>query len=146
LEKIQRRNQRRTISVSCFPSGDMLPSEVMKAARAELMALKTELPPGYALEIGGTEENVLKVRKDSAIVAAVSLGAILITLLLQFRHALKPLLVFAAIPYGVSGALVAIVIMGAPFGFTAILGTISLIGVIVSHVIVLFDYVEEMHE
>ena len=36
--------------------------------------------------------------------------------------------------------------MGAPFGFMAFLGIASLIGVIVSHVIVLFDFIEEMHE
>jgi len=41
---------------------------------------------------------------------------------------------------------IAIVVMDAPFGFTAILGTISLLGVIVSHIIVLFDYIEEAHE
>ena len=36
--------------------------------------------------------------------------------------------------------------MGAPFGFMAFLGIVSLIGVIVSHIIVLFDFIEEMHE
>jgi multidrug efflux pump subunit AcrB len=36
--------------------------------------------------------------------------------------------------------------MGEPFGFMAFLGVASLIGVIVSHVIVLFDFVEEAHE
>jgi len=36
--------------------------------------------------------------------------------------------------------------MHTPFGFMAFLGVASLIGVIVSHVIVLFDFLEEMHE
>jgi multidrug efflux pump subunit AcrB len=36
-------------------------------------------------------------------------------------------------------------IMNAPFGFMAFLGVISLIGVIVSHIIVLFDFIEEKH-
>jgi multidrug efflux pump subunit AcrB len=36
--------------------------------------------------------------------------------------------------------------MNTPFGFMAFLGVISLIGVIVSHVIVLFDFIEERHE
>jgi multidrug efflux pump subunit AcrB len=58
----------------------------------------------------------------------------------------KPLLVFAAVPYGTVGALLALFIMGTPFGFMAFLGIASLVGVIVSHVIVLFDFIEEMHE
>jgi multidrug efflux pump subunit AcrB len=145
-ERIQRRNQLRTISVFCFPTPGSLPSEVMNGARAGLEALRGTLPPGYTMEIGGSEENVIKVRKESAVIAIVSMFGILIALVLQFRHALKPLIVFATLPYGVAGAIVAIVIMRAPFGFTAILGVISLIGVIVSHVIVKFELVERARE
>ena len=67
-------------------------------------------------------------------------------LLLQFRNAVEPLLVFAATPYGVAGALISLAIMGSPSGFMAFLGIASLIGAIVSHVIVPFDFIEEMHE
>ena len=73
----------------------------------------------------------------------VSVVAIFIALVFQFRNAVKPLIVFSAIPFGVVGALVSLVVMDAPFGFMAFLGIISLIGVIVSHVIVLFDFIEE---
>jgi multidrug efflux pump subunit AcrB len=76
---------------------------------------------------------------------AVSAGLIFLALVLQFKHAVKPFLVFAAIPYGVVGAVVALWLMGSPFGFMAFLGVASLIGVIVSHVIVLFDFIEEKH-
>ncbi len=43
------------------------------------------------------------------------------------------------------GALVGLWVMGVPFGFMAFLGIVSLVGVIVSHVIVLFDFIEEAH-
>jgi multidrug efflux pump subunit AcrB len=46
----------------------------------------------------------------------------------------------------VIGSLIALSVMHTPFGFMAFLGIASLIGVIVSHVIVLFDFIEEMHE
>src|SRR5262249_44664725 len=87
-----------------------------------------------------------KVARDAAVVAITSMLAIFFALVVQFRSAVKPLIVLAALPYGAAGALTAIVLMDAPFGFTAILGTISLLGVIVSHIIVLFDYIEEAHE
>jgi multidrug efflux pump subunit AcrB len=79
-------------------------------------------------------------------VLLISLIDIYAALLVQFRNAIKPLLVLAATPYGVVGALLALALMGTPFGFMAFLGIASLIGVIISHVIVLFDFVEEMHE
>jgi len=44
------------------------------------------------------------------------------------------------------GAVIALWIMGSPFGFMAFLGCASLIGIIVSHVIVLFDFIEEKHD
>jgi multidrug efflux pump subunit AcrB len=75
----------------------------------------------------------------------ISLIGIYLALVVQFNNAVKPLLVIAACPYGVIGALIALAIMGTPFGFMAFLGIASLIGVIVSHVIVLFDFIEEMH-
>jgi multidrug efflux pump subunit AcrB len=46
----------------------------------------------------------------------------------------------------VVGALAALWVMRMPFGFMAFLGIASLIGVIVSHIIVLFDFIEEKHE
>jgi multidrug efflux pump subunit AcrB len=145
-EKIQRRNQLRTISVAAFPVPGKLPSEVMKLVHPKLRGIGESLPPGYFMEIGGSEEEVGKVAREAAVVAITSVLAIFFALVVQFRSAIKPLIVFAALPYGVSGALTAVFLMGAPFGFTAILGTISLLGVIVSHIIVLFDYIEEAHE
>jgi multidrug efflux pump subunit AcrB len=44
-----------------------------------------------------------------------------------------------------SGAFASLAVMGQPFGFMAFLGVASLVGVIVSHVIVLFDFIEEVH-
>ena len=72
-------------------------------------------------------------------------SAIYLALLFQFNNAIKPLLVFAAAPYGVAGAIFGLWVMNTSFGFMAFLGIASLIGVIVSHVIVLFDFIEEMH-
>ncbi|MEO5951689.1 MAG: efflux RND transporter permease subunit, partial [Chloroflexia bacterium] len=51
----------------------------------------------------------------------------------------------AAIPFGMVGALIALEMMNTPFGLIAFLGIVSLIGIIVSHVIVLFDFIEEAH-
>jgi multidrug efflux pump subunit AcrB len=81
-----------------------------------------------------------------AIVMMISIVMIFLALVFQFKHAIKPFIVFAAIPYGVVGAVAALWLMQMPFGFMAFLGIASLIGVIVSHIIVLFDFIEEKHE
>jgi multidrug efflux pump subunit AcrB len=83
--------------------------------------------------------------EELALVMLISVIMIFLALVIQFKHAIKPILVFAAIPYGMVGAFLALWVMDAPFGFTAFLGVASLVGVIVSHVIVLFDFIEEKH-
>jgi multidrug efflux pump len=145
-EKMRRRGQFRTITVSAFPVEGYLPSEVLNAARPELDKLTAELPPGYTLVIGGEHEEQVKSFRNQARVMMMSTAMIFLALVIQFRHAAKPFIVFAGIPFGIAGALGFLVIMGTPFGFMAFLGIASLIGVIVSHVVVLFDFIEEAHE
>jgi multidrug efflux pump subunit AcrB len=144
-EKLQRRNQFRTITVSAFPDEGVLSSEVLTPLLPKVRALERSLPPGYRLEIGGEYEKQVEGFGELAMVMAISAIMIFLALVVQFKHAFKPFLVFAAIPYGMVGAVAALWVMGAPFGFMAFLGIASLIGVIVSHVIVLFDFIEEKH-
>ncbi|HEV3469672.1 MAG TPA: efflux RND transporter permease subunit [Pyrinomonadaceae bacterium] len=145
VEKVRSRNQFRTITVSTTPAAGYLPSEVMSAARAQLKELEASLPAGYRLEIGGEEEDQIEGFTDLTIVLGISVVLIFLALVFQFKNAVKPLIVFAAVPYGMVGALAALWVMGVPFGFMAFLGVVSLVGVIVSHIIVLFDFIEEKH-
>ncbi len=144
-EKIRRRDQFRTVTVGAFPIPGALSTEVMDAARSGLTALSSSMPPGYKLVIGGSEEEQNKGFFEMAIVMFCSVALIYLALAIQFDHAVKPFIVFATIPLGVVGAMTALAIAGLPFGFNAFVGVASLIGVIVSHVIVLFDFIEEMH-
>src|SRR5262249_49791320 len=141
IEKLRRRDHLRTITVSAFPVPGVLPSEVMAKAHEKIAALAKSVPPGYSVTIGGEEGGEKKGFLDLAVVMLLSVIGIYIALVLQFKNAIKPLVVFAAIPYGIAAALASLAVMGAPFGFIAFLAIISLIGVIVSHVIVLFDHI-----
>ena len=145
-QRIRRQEHFRTISVECSPIAGALSSEVLNAAMPKLAAFQATLPPGYTMTIGGEKAKQVDSFRQLAVVMGISVAAIFLALVLQFNHAVKPLLVFAAVPYGTMGALLALFVMGTPFGFMAFLGVASLVGVIVSHVIVLFDFIEEMHE
>jgi len=144
-QRIRRREHFRTIAVRAFPVAGGLASEVLNAALPRLRQFQKALPPGYKMEIGGEYAKQQRGFRNLVLVMAVSVFGIFLALVMQFNHAIKPFLVFAAAPYGVVGALLALWVMSALFGFMAFLGVASLIGVIVSHVIVLFDFIEEMH-
>ena len=145
-ERIRRQEHFRTIGVHAFPQPGVLPSEVLRRAMPRLQEFGRQMPAGYRMEVGGEQAKQQAGFANLVRVLIISMLGIYAALLLQFNNAVKPLLVFAATPYGVVGALLALAIMGSPFGFMAFLGISSLIGVIVSHVIVLFDFIEEMHE
>ncbi len=145
-EKIFRRNQFRTITVGCFPAEGKLPSEVIDKVLPEIKAFEKKLPAGYKLEVGGEYEEQVKGFKELSVIMLISVLMIYMALVMQFKNLMKPLIVFAAIPYGMVGAFLGLFVMGQPFGFIAFMGIVSLIGVIVSHVIVLFDFIEERQE
>jgi multidrug efflux pump subunit AcrB len=145
-EKIMRRNQFRTITVGAFPKSGVLASEVMAASKPELDRFAASLPPGVRLQIAGEMEKQQSGFTELALILGISIAMIFLALAVQFQNAVKPLIVFGAIPYGMVGAIAALGVMGSPFGFMAFLGIVSLVGVIVSHVIVLFDFIEEARE
>jgi multidrug efflux pump subunit AcrB len=145
-ERIRRQEHFRMIGVHAFPQPGVLASEILGRAMPQLTAFKKSLPAGYRMQIGGEQAKQDSGFANLTRVLAISLLGIYAALFLQFGNAVKPFLVLAAAPYGVVGALICLAIMGSPFGFMAFLGIASLIGVIVSHVIVLFDFIEEMHE
>jgi multidrug efflux pump subunit AcrB len=98
------------------------------------------------MEIVGELKEQIKGQLQSLTVVITSVLAIYLALIFQFNHAIKPLIVFAGIPFGAVGALGGVWIMNMPMGFMVILGITSLIGIIVSHVIVLFDFIEDRHQ
>jgi multidrug efflux pump subunit AcrB len=144
--RIRRQEHFRTIGVHAYPQHGVLASEVLNEAMPALLDLQKRLPSGYRMVIGGEQAAQKDGFTNLVMALLISVSAIYAALLLQFKNAIKPLVVFAAVPYGVIGALLALAITRTPFGFMAFLGIVSLIGVIVSHIIVLFDFIEEMHE
>jgi multidrug efflux pump subunit AcrB len=142
---IRRVNQYRAITVSGLPEPGHLASEVTSSLMPKIKEFERNLPPGYRMEIVGELKEQIKGQLQSLTVVITSVLAIYLALVFQFNNAIKPLIVFAGIPFGAVGALGGVWIMNMPMGFMVILGITSLIGIIVSHVIVLFDFIEDRH-
>src|SRR5262249_5995384 len=146
MSMIHRVNQYRAITVSALPAPGHLASEITDLLMPRIREFERTLPDGYRFEIVGELKEQLRGQRQSLTVVLASVLAIYLALVFQFRNAVKPIIVFAGIPFGAVGAFGSLWITGMPMGFLAILGITSLIGVIVSHVIVLFDFIEERHQ
>ena len=144
--RIVRRDHFRTMTVLGFPPPGMLPSQIMKLVVPRIKALTATLPPSYRIVFGGEQAKQEQGFGELGVVLLISTAMIFIALVVQFNNLVKPWLVFSAVPYGAVGAIGALWLTNTPFGFMAFLGIASLVGVIVSHVIVLFEFIEERQE
>ena len=152
--KIRRRDHERCLTVRCDTVPGVLPSDVVVELQKSLPAAAARdvpdvggagiaFPAGCRWEFGGEKFEQEKGFNSLAVALIVSFAAIYLALVVQFNSATQPLLVYAAVPFGIVGGLLGLVIFGSSFGFMAFLGVASLAGLIISHVIVLFDFIDE---
>lgn len=97
--------------------------------------------PGLSFHFGGedfdTQESMISLGR-AFIVAVVGIAFLLI---LTFKNMLQPMLVLTTIPMGIVAAVWTLYLHGRPLSFLALIGVISLAGVIVNNAIVLIDFV-----
>ncbi len=134
-------NQLRTVTVKAYAPYGELPSRVLQRARGDLAALL--LPAGYQLNLAGEDQELRQNRAEMGLVMEVSLALITLAMVLQFNSVVKSIVVMLTVPLGAIGAFIGLALSASPFGFTALLGIVSLAGVIVSHIIVLSDFIEQ---
>ncbi|MBP1666136.1 MAG: acriflavin resistance protein, partial [Bacteroidetes bacterium] len=142
--RILRRTGIRTLTVQSNTKDGILPSELLKAIRPELD--KLELPPGYRIFFGGEHANKMETYGYLAMALVISLVAIFLVLLFQFRNLKEVGLVMLTIPLSLFGAIFGLLITGNDFGFMAFCGLISLSGIVVRNAIILIDHTNELIE
>ncbi|MEN6484153.1 MAG: efflux RND transporter permease subunit, partial [Syntrophobacteraceae bacterium] len=139
--RIVRRNGVRTLTVRSFVQEGYYASSLLEAVRPQVEAI--ELPPGYRIEYGGESFNQKETFPQMLVALGISLIAIFLVLLVQFKSISESLLVMTSIPLALPGAVFGLLATHNPFGFTAFMGMISLCGIVVRNAIILVDYVKE---
>ncbi len=135
-EIIYRRDRKRTITVFSDPiSGPA--SKLFARLRPQIEAI--ELPPDYTLEWGGEYEDSGKAQAALAgAIPSFVLIMLLITIIL-FNSLKQPAVIWLNVPLAVIGVTVGLLVTGQPFGFMALLGFLSLSGMLIKNAIVLVD-------
>jgi len=139
--RLVRRNGVRTLTVLAFVKPGYYASKLLEQVIPQIEALR--LPAGYRISYGGEKDNQSETFPQMIVALAISLVAIFLVLLVQFRTISEPLVVMASIPLTLFGAILGLVITRNPFGFTAFMGLISLCGIVVRNGIILVDYCNE---
>ncbi len=103
-------------------------------------------PDGYSYTFTGELESREESFGGIMRASLIALIAIFAVLVLQFRSFSQPLIIFTAIPLAGIGSALALFITGNSFSFTAGIGMISLIGVVINNSIILVDYTNKLIE
>lgn len=138
---IMRRDRKRTITVMADHNvlGGETAAKLFSRVKADIEAI--EVPHGYQMEWGGEYESAGKAQK--AIFGSLPLGYLVmftITILL-FNSVKKPLVIWATVPLALIGVTFGLLTMNAPFSFMALLGLLSLSGMLIKNGIVLVDQI-----
>jgi len=139
--RIWRRDRRRTITVQTNPiDGVTLPS-LRDSVLTEFQQFEDRLPDGYTMEWGGEFESTVDAQA-SLMPGMVPAAAVIMLIIVALFNAFRPLLVILlTIPFALIGIIIGLLPTGTPFGFLALLGAMSLAGMMIKNAIVLLDQV-----
>lgn len=137
---IQRRNRVRTLTVGADPAEGYTAAQAFDAIRGEIESMT--LPPGYRLEWGGEHEDSSEAQAGLAQQLPISLLVMLLISILLFGKLKQPLIVWLVVPMSVCGVVIGLLLSGLPFSFTALLGMLSLSGMLMKNAIVLVDEID----
>lgn len=140
--QIIRRNGVRTITVRADVRSGIFPYKVLSELKPEITKVKAE--SNLLFSYGGEEES--EIENYLPLSKALGTGILLIffILLFQFKKPKLVFLVMMTMPLSFLGTAIGLLITGYPFGFTAFLGVMSLLGIVTRNGIILIDYAEEM--
>ncbi|UPW19465.1 efflux RND transporter permease subunit [Agarivorans sp. TSD2052] len=138
---IMRRDRKRLVTVLADPANNSAETadSLLRKVRHKVEAIN--LPEGYSLEWGGEYETSTEAQKG--IGGSVPMGYLAMFLLtvLLFNSIRQPLVIWLTVPLSIIGVSFGLLALDAPLSFMAILGMLSLSGMIIKNSIVLVDQI-----
>lgn len=141
---IWRYNLERYVSVTAQLEPGGVISKVNDVARSKLRDI--ELPPGYAIEVGGEAEKITSTFAGFGPVILAALFSIFAILIWEFGRFREALVVAGVIPLGTFGGLMALFLSGNSLSFLAGVGFIALVGIEIKNSILLVDFTSQLRE
>ncbi len=137
---VRRYNRRRAITAQCDVVAGVTTNTLFRQLRPLIEAIP--LPTGYTLEWDG--EYDLSKSGNEGIQKSFPLIVILIAFILValFNGIRQPLIIALLLPFAMVGMTLGLFVTGQAFGFLAILGAYSLVGMLIKNAVVLIDQID----
>jgi multidrug efflux pump subunit AcrB len=137
---IHRRNRVRALKVQADPVGDLTADQALRRLRPLVEYIP--LPPGYVLEWGGEFEGAQEAQASLAQEVPLGFLVMLVISVLLFGSIRQPLVIWLVVPMSICGVSAGLLLTGQPFTFMALLGFLSLSGMLMKNAIVLVDEID----
>ena len=139
---IWRRDRVPTLTVQADVVRGALPEAVVAGLAPAIEKLNAGLPAPYQIAVGGTVEE--SQNSQASVVAVVPLMLFLMVtfLMIQLQSFSRLFLVLSMVPLGLIGVIAALLMFGRPLGFVAILGILSLLGMIARNAVILIEQID----
>ncbi len=137
---IHRRNRERTITALGGARDELTADEAFRSVREQIEAIA--LPPGYAMEWGGEFESASDAQASLGKQLPLGFLVMLTISILMFNKLRQPLILWLVVPMSVTGMVLGLLFTGLPFTFTALLGFLSLSGMLMKNAIVLVEEID----
>ncbi|MET0292495.1 MAG: efflux RND transporter permease subunit, partial [Steroidobacteraceae bacterium] len=142
--RIQRFNRERTVTINSEIANGYNTGEVTAEVVKRLNALSW--PAGFGFSVGGDAEQSQEAFGGIGIAIIVALFGIFAILVLEFGDFRSTLIVLTVVPLGLMGGLLALLVTGNTFSFTAAVGLVALLGIEIKNSILLVDFTNQLRE
>ncbi|USQ73840.1 efflux RND transporter permease subunit (plasmid) [Roseomonas mucosa] len=139
---ITRRNRVPTLTVQAYLPRGVLPNDVVDDLEPGIAAAVAALPPGYRIETGGIVEESADSLASVKAVVPMMLFIMLTVLIFHLKSFSRLFIVLSVVPLGLIGVAAALLLSSSPLGFVAILGVLSLMGMIAKNAVILVTQIE----
>lgn len=106
-----------------------------------LQELETLDLEGVQYEFDGESEKIRENFGNIAVAAVFAILAVYLILLIQFKSFVQPLIILATVPLAAVGSILGLYVFGQKLSFVAMLGVVSLLGIVVNNAIILIDFI-----
>jgi multidrug efflux pump len=139
---IWRRDRVPTLTVQADVTPGGLPESAVAAIAPEVEKLAASLPTPYRIAVGGTVEESAVSQASVLAVVPMMVFLMLTFLMAQLQSFNRLFLVLSVVPMSLVGVVGALLVSGKPLGFVAILGILTLIGMIARNAVILIEQIE----
>ncbi len=141
---VHRRDRVLTVTVGADIPSDLTAAQVHSEVRSAIESM--DLPTGYRMEWGGEFENAGDANESLGRQLPLSLLIMVLISVLIFNAVRQPIIIWLLVPMSVNGVVIGLLGTGLPFTFTALLGLLSLSGMLIKNGIVLVEEIDLVRE